>query len=126
MNKTCFLRHHFLKQVENEFLFVFISWLVSIWVCFYVYFFDVVRWEMNLETENICYSSTKEDDKFIKRILHVKALKLWIMKDIFRKLSANKSLAMACLQNYREQMSFATFCQVHSNSKEVSSLPWQN
>ena len=132
MNKTCFHRHHFTKQVENEFLFVFISWLVSIWLCFYVYFFDVVRWEMNLETENICYSSTKEDDKFIKRILHVKALKIWLMKNIFWKLSANKSLAMACLQNYRERCRLQLFTKFIQTQKKchpfldkISILSWR-
>ena len=33
---------------------------------------------------------------------------------------------MACLQIYRELLSLATFLQVHSNSKEVSYLTWQN
>ena len=33
---------------------------------------------------------------------------------------------MACLQNYRELLSLATFLRVHSNSKEVSYLSWQN
>ena len=31
------------------------------------------------------------------------------MKNIFQKLSANESLIMACLQIYREFLSFATF-----------------
>ena len=33
---------------------------------------------------------------------------------------------MACLQISRELLSFATFLRVHSNSKEVSCLFWQN
>ena len=33
---------------------------------------------------------------------------------------------MTCLQNYQEQLWFATFRRVHSNSKELSHLPWQN
>ena len=33
---------------------------------------------------------------------------------------------MACLQIYLELLSFATFLQVHSNSKEVSYLSGQN
>ena len=33
---------------------------------------------------------------------------------------------MACLQIYRELLSLATFLRVHSNSKEVSYLSWQN
>ena len=32
----------------------------------------------------------------------------------------------ACLQIYRESLSFATFLRVHSNSKEVSCFYWQN
>ena len=33
---------------------------------------------------------------------------------------------IACLQNYRELLSLATFLGVHSDSKEVSYLSWQN
>ena len=33
---------------------------------------------------------------------------------------------MACFQIYRELLSFATFLQVHSRSKKVSFLYWQN
>ena len=33
---------------------------------------------------------------------------------------------MTCLQTYREFLSLATFLRVHSNSKEVSHLSWQN
>ena len=33
---------------------------------------------------------------------------------------------MACLQIYRELLSIATFLRVHSNSKEVSCLSWEN
>ena len=33
---------------------------------------------------------------------------------------------MACLQIYRQLLSLATFLRVHSNSKEVSYLSWQN
>ena len=33
---------------------------------------------------------------------------------------------MACLQIYRELLSLTTFLRVHSNSKEVSYLSWQN
>ena len=32
----------------------------------------------------------------------------------------------ACLQIYRELLSFVTFLRVHSNSKEVSYFYWQN
>ena len=52
--------------------------------------------------------------------------KFWPMKSIFQKLQANESLIIACLQIYRELLSLMTFLRVHSNSKEVSYLPWQN
>ena len=48
------------------------------------------------------------------------------MKNIFRKLKTNERLIMACLQIYRELLSIATFLRVHSNSKEVSCLSWEN
>ena len=38
----------------------------------------------------------------------------------------NERLIMACLQIYRELLSLTTFLRVHSNSKEVSYLSWQN
>ena len=44
----------------------------------------------------------------------------WPMKNIFRKLWANESSIMACLQIYRELLSLATFLRVHSNLEEVS------
>ena len=53
-------------------------------------------------------------------------LKFWPMKKIFRKLQANQSLIMACLQIYRELLSLETFLRVYSNSKEVFYFSWQN
>ena len=48
------------------------------------------------------------------------------MKNIFRKLPANESLIMDCLQIYRESLLLATFLRDHSNSKEVSYFSSQN
>ena len=48
------------------------------------------------------------------------------MKNIFWKLEANESLIILCLQIYRELLSLATFLRVHSKSKEVSYLYWQD
>ena len=47
-----------------------------LWSMFFmhIYFFDAVRREMKLKTEIICYSSSEEDLKLIKRICHVKTL----------------------------------------------------
>ena len=50
--------------------------------------------------------------------------KFWPMKNIFRKIQANRSLAMAW-EIYRELLPLATYLRVHSNSKEVSYLSWQ-
>ena len=52
--------------------------------------------------------------------------KFWPIKNIFRKLKANASLFIACLQNYRKWLSFATFRRVRSNSKGVFYFSWQN
>ena len=46
--------------------------------------------------------------------------------DQWKTFSKNCGLIMACLQIYREFLSSATFLHVHSNSKEVSYLSWQN
>ena len=51
---------------------------------------------------------------------------IWPMKNIFGKLSANESFIMTCVQIYQELLLFLTFLQVHSSSKEVSYLSWQN
>ena len=40
--------------------------------------------------------------------------------------TVNESVIFACLQIYRELLSLVTFLRVHSNSKEVSYLSWQN
>ena len=37
------------------------------------------------------------------------------MNNIFRKLQANESLIMACLQIYRELSNLPTFLRVHAN-----------
>ena len=57
-----------------------------------------------------------------KKYVMSTCFKFWPMESIFRKLFANKSLVMTCLQIYREQLSLATFLRVHSNSKKVSYL----
>ena len=51
--------------------------------------------------------------------------KFWLMKNIFRKIQANRSLAMAW-EIYRKLLPLATYLRVHSNSKEVSYPAWQN
>ena len=48
------------------------------------------------------------------------------MKNIFWKIKANGSLILACLHIYRKLLTLLTFLRVHSNSKVVSYLSWQN
>ena len=52
--------------------------------------------------------------------------KFWPTKNLFRQLWGIQSLIVAWLQIYRELLWLATFFRVHSNSKEVSYLSWQN
>ena len=40
------------------------------------------------------------------------------MINIFQKLRANKSLIMACLQNYQKQLSLATFYALFIQTRE--------
>ena len=84
------------------------------WSLFSQCFFGVVR-----NKHKKIKSSRKEYVMWI-------CFKFWPMKNIFRKLSTNESLIMACLQIYRELLSLATFLQAHSNSEEVSYLFWQS
>ena len=85
------------------------------------YFFDVVR--NKLETINIY---TRVDKNSRNEYVIRTCFRFWPIKNIFRKLWANESLIMACVQIYRELFSLATFLRVHSNSKEMFYLYWQN
>ena len=109
------------KTSENVFLFVFILSSVSFGVCFYV---------CSLITNFKEKISTRANQKMIKSSSKDYVSKTWFkfgpMIKIFRKIWANKSLFMACLQDCQKLLSFATFRRVHSNLKEVSYLPWQN
>ena len=90
---------------------------------------SLVWWEiflLELQALNIYYSSSKEDQKFKIEYVMWTCLELWPMKNTYRKIYANESLIMACLQIHREFLSLATFLWVHSNSEEVSYLSWQN
>ena len=112
------------KASENIYLFVCLLCLVSFGVCIYIqYFFDVVRNKF----QTIIY--TRFNQEKIKSLRKEYAMwtcfKFWPMKNIFRKIQANRSLAMAW-EIYRELLPLATYLRVHSNSKEVSYLSWQN
>ena len=95
-------------------------------VCIYIqYSFDVVR--NKFQTINIYTRFNKNKIKSSRKEYAIRTcFKFWPMKNIFRKLEANESLIMTCLQIYRKLLSLATFLQVHSNSKEVFYLSCQN
>ena len=95
-------------------------------VCIYIqYSFDVVR--NKFQTINIYTRFNKNKIKSSRKEYAIRTcFKFWPMKNIFRKLEANESLIMTCLQIYWKLLSLATFLQVHSNSKEVFYLPCQN
>ena len=68
--------------------------------------------------------------ELIKRILKVQEKNISCERalnfDQWKIFSESYKPLTVCLQIYREWMSLATFLRVHSNSKEVSFLPWQN
>ena len=113
------LKNRFLKMI------VFISWLVSHKVCIHIeYFFREVR--NKLQILIVSSVNQKKIKSSRKEYVMWTYFKFWPMKSIFRKLQANESLIIACLQIYQELLSLMTFLWVHSNSKEVSYLSWQN
>ena len=104
-------------------------------VCFY--FMIGFPWSLYLRTCNIslalseinskhCRVNQKKIKSSRKEYVMWTCFKFSPMKNIFRKLKANESLIMVCLQIYRELSNLPTFLRVHSNSKEVSYLSWQN
>ena len=84
---------------QNVFFFIFISSFSSFGLFIYVYFFDIVKWEIKLQTENVCNSSSKEYEKHIKRTCHVEELSILTSEKHFQKLWAK---VVACLSNYQE------------------------
>ena len=112
-----------IRDSENVYLFVSLSPLVSFGDCIYLYtefFWCREKWTLNNKYLLELIKSSRRE--------HVMrtCFKFWPMKNIFGKLSANETLNMACLQIHWEQLSLATFLRAHSNSKEISYLPWQN
>ena len=86
---------------------------------------SLVWWEINSNY----YISRVNQKKIIssrKEYIKWKCFKFWPMKNFFRKILVDESLILACLQIYQELLLLMTFLRVHSNSKEVSHLSWQN
>ena len=101
---------------------IFILWFVSHKVCTHIeHFFRELRSKLQTHLKLI-----KRRSKVQEKNSHVNVLWILTNESIFRKLYANDSLIMACLQIYRELLWLVTFLRVYLNSKEISYLPWQN
>ena len=121
MWKCLFLFH---ERNKWKCLLLFHDWFSLEFVFRYNIF--AICWEINSK-QSICTGVKQKKIKSSRNeYVMWTCFKFWPIKNIFRKLWANESLIMACLQIYRELLSLATFLRVHSNSKEVSYLPWQN
>ena len=90
-----------------------ISSSVSKYLC--TAFFDAVR----NETTNMKHllESSKDSQQLIKGMR---------LKYFFQKIQTDKRFAMTCLKNNQKYLANVSFLGVHSNSKEVSYLPWQD
>ena len=92
----------------------------------FVYNISLVWWEINSKHQTSTRVNQNRIKSSRKKYVMWTCFKFWPMKNIFQKLQTNESLILVCLQIYRELLSPATFLRVHSNSKEVSYLSWQN
>ena len=82
-------------------------------------FFDAVRSGMKLQTENIYSSLSKEDQKFIERICHVKALKI----DKWKTFSTNYKLIRVWLWFAYKSTKNVPSTALIQIQKKVSYLP---
>ena len=90
---------------------LFILWLVSFGVCIYMqYFFDVVR-RSKVQEQNISCKCALNFDQWKTFSENYKPMRVWLR------------LIYKFMDNYCH---FTTFLRVHSNSKEVFYLSWQN
>ena len=97
---------------------LFFSWLFHLWFplkFLFTYSLSLMQQKKTWNNEYLL-ELIKRRSKVQKYISHVNV----------QKLQGNYSFIMTCLQIYCEQSSLKTFLQVHSISKEVSYLPWQN
>ena len=119
--KNRFFQHHYQKQVK---IFVLLhDWFPMKFV--FTYNTSLMWWEEKFK-HLISRVNQKKIKSSRKEYVTWTCFKFWPMKNIFRKLSANESLIVACLQIYRELSNLPTFLRFHSNSKLISYLPWQN
>ena len=108
--KNRFFQHQYQKQVKMR-LFLLHDWFPMKFV--FTYNISLVWWEIKFKRR----SKVQENNMSCERALNFDQWKIF---------SKNLSLIMACLQIYRELSNLPTFLGVHSNSKEVSYLSWQN
>ena len=107
---------------------LFFSWLFHLWFplkFLFTYSLSLMQQKKTWNNEYLL-ELIKRRSKVQKYISHVNVLWTLTEEKIFQKLQGNYSFIMTCLQIYCEQSSLKTFLQVHSISKEVSYLPWQN
>ena len=100
----------------------------SSWFSFHDWFpmkISVVWWEIN-SSYSISRANQKKIKSSRKQYIIWTCFKLWPIKNIFQKISANESLILAYLPIYQELLLLVNFLRVSSNSKEVSYLSWQN
>ena len=103
---------------KNMYLFVSVSWLISFGVCIYIQYF--------LDVQIFTRVNQKKSKSSRKEYVMWMCFKFWPIKNIFRKLKPMRVWLWLVYQIYRELFSLATFLRVHSNSKEISYLSWQN
>ena len=110
---------------------VWVKWKCKLFVLFYHLFpleHVLMQWEITVKTANIYYIWLKRRSKVHRRKCHVETyFNFWPMKNIPRKLYANKSVAVVYkITKLRRMISFVTFHLVHSTSKKLSYYPWKN
>ena len=88
----------------------------------------ILFWCGEKSTQNTKYllALIKEDQNFKEGIAMWTCFKSWPMKNIFRNYKPMRVWLWLVYQIYPELLLPATFLRVHSNSKEVSYLYWQN
>ena len=116
--KNRFFQHQYQKQVKT---FVFTLWLVSHEVCIHVpYYFRMVRNKLH-EYIQIKRRSKVQEKTSCERALNFDQWKLF--SENYKPMSVLLWLVYKFTENCQI---YRLFLRVHSNSKKVSYLSWQN
>ena len=97
---------------------------MTIWLVFHDWF--PIKLVVTYNISLVWWETPKEDQSSRKEYVMWMCFKFWPIKNIFRKLKPMRVWLWLVYQIYRELFSLATFLRVHSNSKEISYLSWQN